>query len=139
MFFGVPAPEKPKGMFSGEKRGHGTTATICHLPQRAGGDRLKKSAKVRQVDYNWYTIVKWPVYIFAFGEYNLKQVNVSGIQIFRAQLLALNLRKVMLNAANIYLFWFILTKCKYIYRSLVPKSIGQGISTLSKINTNIDQ
>ena len=57
---------------------------------------------------------KWPVYIFAFGKYDFKQVNVSGIQIFRAQLLALNLRNVMLNAANIYLFGFILTKCKYI-------------------------
>ena len=56
------------------------------------------------------------IYIFAFGEYNFKQVNVSGIKIFRAQLLALNLRKVMLNTANIYLFGFILTKCKYIYR-----------------------
>ena len=44
------------------------------------------------------------IYIFAFGEYNSKQVNVSAIQIFRAQFLALNLRKVMLNAANIYLF-----------------------------------
>ena len=61
--------------------------------------------------------IKWPVYIFALGEYNFKQANVSGIQIFRAQLLALNLRKVMLNAANIYLLGFILTKCKYIYRS----------------------
>ena len=40
------------------------------------------------------------IYIFAFGEYNSKQVNVSGIQIFRAQFLTLNLRKVMLNSAN---------------------------------------
>ena len=38
---------------------------------------------------------------------------------FRAQLLALNLHKVMLNAANIYLFGFILTKCKYIYAGLL--------------------
>ena len=37
---------------------------------------------------------------------------VSGIQIFRAQFLVLNLRK----AANIYLFGIILTKCKYIFR-----------------------
>ena len=33
------------------------------------------------------------IYIFAFGEYNSKQVNVSGIQIFRAQFLALQVRK----------------------------------------------
>ena len=59
------------------------------------------------------------VYIFAFGVYNFKQVNVSGIKIFLAQLLALNLRKVMLNAANIYPFGFIRTKCKYIYRSFI--------------------
>ena len=45
--------------------------------------------------------------------------NVSGIQIFRAQFLALHLRKVMLNAANIYLFGIIHTKCKYIYRSFL--------------------
>ena len=51
--------------------------------------------------------------IFAFGVYNSKQVNVSCIQIFRAQFL----RKVMLNAANIYLFVIKHTKCKYIYRS----------------------
>ena len=67
---------------------------------------------------------KWPVFIFAFGEYISKQVNVSGIQIFRAQFLALNLRKVMLNAANIYLIDFILTKYKYIYKSFYP--IGKG-------------
>ena len=48
-------------------------------------------------------------YVFAFGEYNSKQINVSGIQIFRAQIIALNLRNVMLNAANIYLFGIILT------------------------------
>ena len=59
--------------------------------------------------------------IFAFSAYNFKQVNVSGIQIFRAQLLALNLRKVMLNAANIYLFRFILTKCKYLYRAFIQE------------------
>ena len=58
------------------------------------------------------------IYIFVFGESNSKQVNVSGIQIFRAQLMALILRKVMLNAANIYLFGIILTKCKYIYIGL---------------------
>ena len=65
--------------------------------------------------YSW----KLPVYIFSFGQYNFKQINVSGIQIFRAQLLALNLRKVVLNAANIYPFGFILTKCKYKYRSFI--------------------
>ena len=63
--------------------------------------------------------VKWPVYIFAFGEYNSKQVNVSGMQIFRAQFLALHLRKVILNAVNIYLFGIIHTKCKCIYRSFI--------------------
>jgi len=57
-------------------------------------------------------------HILAFGVYIPKQANVSGIQIFRAQFLALHLRKVMLNAANIYLFVIIHTKCKYIYRSL---------------------
>ena len=34
-------------------------------------------------------------------------------------LAAFKLRKVMLNAANIYLFVIIHTKCKYIYRSFV--------------------
>ena len=34
--------------------------------------------------------------------YNSKQENVSGIQIVCAQFLALQLRKVMLNASNIY-------------------------------------
>ena len=43
---------------------------------------------------------------------------LAGIQIIRAQLKALKLRKEMLNAANIYLFGIILTKCKYIDRSL---------------------
>ena len=66
---------------------------------------------------------KRPVYIFAFGVYNFKQVNVSGIQIFHAQLLAINLRKVMLNAANIYLFGFIHTKCKYKDRSFANQRI----------------
>ena len=56
--------------------------------------------------------------MFAFGEYNSKKVNVSGILTFCAQVLALNLRRVMLNAANSFLFGIILTKCKYIYRSL---------------------
>ena len=54
---------------------------------------------------------KRPVYIFAFGEYNSIQLNDSGIKIFCAQ------KKEMLNAANIYLYEIILTKCKYIYRS----------------------
>ena len=44
--------------------------------------------------------------IFAFGVYNSKQVNVSSIQIFSAQFVALHLRKVMLNAANIYLLLY---------------------------------
>ena len=57
--------------------------------------------------------------LYILGAYNFNQVNVSGIQIFRAQLLALNLRKIMLDAADIYLFRFILTKCAYIYRSLL--------------------
>ena len=61
--------------------------------------------------------MKRPVYIIAFGEYNSKQVNVSGIKIFRAQFQSLKLRKEMLNVANIYLFGIMLTKCKYIYRS----------------------
>ena len=54
------------------------------------------------------------------------QVNFSGIQIFRAQFLALHLRKVMLNAANIYLFGNIHTKCKYIYRSFQNGYHGLG-------------
>ena len=58
---------------------------------------------------------KWPVYIFAFGAYNFKQVNVSGIQIFCAQLLALNLRKVILNAANIHIPVWICTHQMKIY------------------------
>ena len=70
------------------------------------------------------------MYVFAFGVYNFKQVNVSGIQIFRAQLLALNLRKVMLNATNIYLLGIIHTKCKYIYRSFI---LGVGILTRERI------
>ena len=64
-------------------------------------------------------MVKRPVYIFAFGVYDSKQVIISGIQIFCAQFLALHLRKVMLNAANIYLFKIIHTKYKYIYRSIL--------------------
>ena len=36
---------------------------------------------VNQIDRT----VKRPVYIFAFGEYNSKQVNVSGIQSFPVQ------------------------------------------------------
>ena len=74
--------------------------------------------------------MKRPVYILAFGVYNSKQVNVSGIQIFRAQFLALHLRKVMLNAANIYLFGIIHTKCKYMYRSFhvsTPERFGDKI------------
>ena len=47
-----------------------------------------------------------PVYIFAFGEYNSKQVNVSGIKIFRAQLQSLKLRNCVIELyspnANIY-------------------------------------
>ena len=65
---------------------------------------------------------KKSVYIFAFGEYNSKQVNVSGIKIFRAQFRSLKLRREMLNAANIYLLGIILTKCKYIYTGLSGSS-----------------
>ena len=39
-----------------------------------------------------------PVDIFAFGEYYSKQVIVSGIRIFQAQLQSLKLRRAMLNA-----------------------------------------
>ena len=67
--------------------------------------------------------VKRPVYILAFGVYNSKQVNVTGIQIFRAQFLALHLRKVMLNAAKIFLFRIIHTKGKYIYRSFSARTL----------------
>jgi hypothetical protein len=62
---------------------------------------------------------KRPVFIFAFGEFNSKQVNVSGIQDFLAQFEGLELRKENLNVANIYLFVINLTKCKYIDRSYV--------------------
>jgi len=41
--------------------------------------------------------MKRPAYILAFGVYIPKQENVSGIKIFRAQFLALHLRKVMLK------------------------------------------
>ena len=71
---------------------------------------------------SWFIFLPQPVYILAFGVYNPKQANVSGIQIYLAQFLALHLRKVMLNAANNYLFVIIhtkSTKCKYIYRSFV--------------------
>ena len=61
--------------------------------------------------------VKWPVYVFIFGEINSRQVNVGGIQIFLAQFQDLKLHKKMLNAANIYLFGIIPTKGKYIDRS----------------------
>ena len=43
------------------------------------------------------------VYIFTFGDFNSKPVNVSGIQHFLAQLKGLEMRKENLNAANIYL------------------------------------
>ena len=46
-----------------------------------------------------------------------KQVNVSGIQHYLAQMYGQELRRENLNAANIYLFGIIHTKCKYIYRS----------------------
>ena len=62
------------------------------------------------------------MYILAVCVYNPKKANVSSIQIFLAQFLALYLRKVMLNAANFYLFGIIHTKCKYIY------SIGGGFA-----------
>ena len=79
-----------------------------------------KPAVIKTDDIKNY---KRPVFIFAFGMYKSKQVNVSGIQIFRLQFLALHLRKVMLNAANIYLFGIIHTKCKYIYRSFLTQHI----------------
>jgi len=55
------------------------------------------------------TLILWKdlyIHILAFGVYIPKQAIISGrgIQIFRAQFLALHLGKVMLNAANIYLF-----------------------------------
>ena len=58
--------------------------------------------------------IKRPVYIFAFGEFNFQQVNVSCIQRFLVQFLGLELRKKILNAANIYLLGIKLTKCKYL-------------------------
>ena len=72
-----------------------------------------------------YPACKWLVYlyiyiyicIFAFGEYNSKQVNVSGIQHYLAQIYGQEFCTENFNAANIYLFWIILTKCKYIYKS----------------------
>ena len=73
---------------------------------------------------------KQPVYIFAYGDYNSKQVNVSGIQIFRAQFLALHLLKVMLNAATIYQLEIIQTKCKYIYRSFINEKSCRIISKI---------
>ena len=42
------------------------------------------------------------VYIFAFGAFIYKQVNISGIQYFLVQL-GLELRKENFNASNIYL------------------------------------
>ena len=60
-------------------------------------------------------IYKRPVYIFAFGEYNSKQVNVSAIKYFLAQFKGLELRTENLNAATNYLFGIIFTKCKYMY------------------------
>ena len=57
------------------------------------------------------------IYIFAFGEYNSKQVNVSDIQHFLAQFKGLELRTENSNATNIYLFGIIFTKCNYINRS----------------------
>ena len=77
---------------------------------------------------------KWPVYIFTFGVYNSKQVNFSGIQIFRMQFMALHLRKVMLNAANIYLFGIIRTKCKYIYRSFIKVCLKRQASAVNYKN-----
>ena len=62
--------------------------------------------------------IKRPVYIFAFGEYNSKQLNVSGIQHYLA-LYGQELRNENFNAANIYLFGIMLTNCKYIYRSFL--------------------
>ena len=59
------------------------------------------------------------IYVFAFGAFNSKQVNVSGIQHFLAQLKGLELRKENLNAANINLSGINLTKFKYLDRSFL--------------------
>ena len=71
---------------------------------------------------------KRPVYIFAFGVYNSKQVNVSGIKIFCAQFLALYLRKVMLkhlpvwNYAHYYRWWKI--------PGLIPTDLSKTIDNV---------
>ena len=107
-------------LLSGEKSNHG----------KRGGGNINVQESSQTLERKWerwnkgkqkiFTVLdKRSVYIFTFPVYNFKQVNVSGIQIFHAQLLALILRKVMLNAANIHLFGFIHTKCKYIYRSFL--------------------
>ena len=57
--------------------------------KRGGGLKPLYKKDMKNVYYciwKYYTLkFKRPIYIFAFGEYNSKQVNVSGIKIFRAQ------------------------------------------------------
>ena len=78
-------------------------------------------------------IVKWPVYIFTFGEINSRQINDGGIQIFFAQFQTLKLRKEMLNAVNIYLFGIKrCTKCKYLDTSFVPEVLFSILLTKQK-------
>ena len=74
---------------------------------------------------------KRPVYMFAFGEYNSKQVNVSGIQHYFTQIYGQEFRTENLNAANIYLFCIILTKCKYIYRSFESQSVFVRVAVVN--------
>ena len=83
---------------------------------RAPPPPKKKEILVRETARKTEKVELAPVgrkdlYILAFGVHNNEQVNVC------AQFLALHLRKVMLNAANICLFGIIHTKCKYIYMS----------------------
>ena len=75
--------------------------------------------------------VKWPVYIFTFGEINSRQVNAGGIQIIFAQFQTLKLQKEMLNAGNIYLFGIKRTKCKYIDTSFAKRGVGGAANPFS--------
>ena len=79
--------------------------------------------------------------IFTFGKYKSKQVNVSGIQRYLAQIQGKQLRTENLNAANIYLLEIMLTKCKYtrIYRSLViVENVTPNIISLSEKLTDFE-
>ena len=71
------------------------------------GRQLPYTKRIAQSPYGFTCVIggicKRPVYIFVFGEYNSKQVNVSGIQHFLAQFQGLELRTENFNAANIYL------------------------------------